>query len=123
MGTNKWLRMIVYDRVPDMRSKDTVRTILTFALSALWHGFYPGYYVTFATGALVVMSARMVSSLLMHGNVLWLRLQNRIIPSSGTKIVPSSFPIHPSFQDNLRFIDFCHHQNFYGLHNISICIT
>lgn len=53
--------MVVYDRVPDMRSKDSVRTILTFALSALWHGFYPGYYVTFATGALVVMSARMVS--------------------------------------------------------------
>ncbi|XP_063698740.1 lysophospholipid acyltransferase 6 [Culicoides brevitarsis] len=66
MGTNKWLRMVVYDRVPNMRSKDTVRTILTFALSALWHGFYPGYYVTFATGALVVMSARMARKILRH---------------------------------------------------------
>lgn len=119
MGTNKWLRMIVYDRVPDMRSKDTVRTILTFALSALWHGFYPGYYVTFATGALVVMSARMVSTFEASGcNSIY---KNRT--SSGKKNVPASFPIKPSFQDYLRFFDFCHHQNFYGLHNISICIT
>uniref|UniRef100_A0A1B0DAP9 Uncharacterized protein n=1 Tax=Phlebotomus papatasi TaxID=29031 RepID=A0A1B0DAP9_PHLPP len=53
MGTNRWLRMIVYERVPKKYG-----TVLTFALSALWHGFYPGYYVTFASGALFVMAAR-----------------------------------------------------------------
>ncbi|GAB0086775.1 lysophospholipid acyltransferase 1 [Sergentomyia squamirostris] len=56
MGTNRWLRMIVYERVPKKYG-----TVLTFALSALWHGFYPGYYVTFASGALFVMAARSVS--------------------------------------------------------------
>jgi lysophospholipid acyltransferase 1/2 len=47
---------VVYDRVIPKYG-----TILTFSLSALWHGFYPGYYLTFATGALNVMAARIVS--------------------------------------------------------------
>ncbi|XP_032591473.1 lysophospholipid acyltransferase 1 isoform X2 [Drosophila grimshawi] len=52
-GTNRWLRTLVYERVPKKYG-----TLLTFALSAVWHGFYPGYYLTFATGALVVTAAR-----------------------------------------------------------------
>uniref|UniRef100_A0A182MSL8 Lysophospholipid acyltransferase 1 n=1 Tax=Anopheles culicifacies TaxID=139723 RepID=A0A182MSL8_9DIPT len=52
-GTNRWLRMVVFERVPKRYG-----TVLTFSLSALWHGFYPGYYMTFATGALIVMAAR-----------------------------------------------------------------
>ncbi|XP_037945541.1 lysophospholipid acyltransferase 1 [Teleopsis dalmanni] len=52
-GTNRWLRTIVYERVPKKYG-----TILTFTLSAVWHGFYPGYYLTFATGAVMVTSAR-----------------------------------------------------------------
>ncbi|CAI9739902.1 Hypothetical predicted protein [Octopus vulgaris] len=49
-----WLRHTVYDRVPRMR------TMSVFAVSALWHGFYPGYYVTFATGAMFTITARLV---------------------------------------------------------------
>lgn len=60
MGTNRWLRMIVYERVK------TRGTILTYALSALWHGFYPGYYITFATGALFTLSARTMRRALRH---------------------------------------------------------
>lgn len=56
LGTNQWLRYIVYDRTPPSFS-----TSLTFALSAVWHGFYPGYYITFATGALMVTTARKVN--------------------------------------------------------------
>ena len=55
IGTNLWLRMVVYERVPK-----NYGTVFTFALSALWHGFYPGYYMTFASGALIVMAARKV---------------------------------------------------------------
>lgn len=55
MGTNRWLRLVVYERVPKKYG-----TLLTFSLSALWHGFYPGYYVTFASGALIVTAARTV---------------------------------------------------------------
>uniref|UniRef100_A0A182JQ34 Lysophospholipid acyltransferase 1 n=1 Tax=Anopheles christyi TaxID=43041 RepID=A0A182JQ34_9DIPT len=57
-GTNRWLRMIVFERVPKRYG-----TVLTFSLSALWHGFYPGYYMTFATGALIVMAARIARKL------------------------------------------------------------
>lgn len=55
--------MIVYDRLPKINSAsaNTFRTIVTFSLSAIWHGFYPGYYVTFATGAVIVVAARIVS--------------------------------------------------------------
>jgi lysophospholipid acyltransferase 1/2 len=56
IGTNMWLRMVVYERVPKKHG-----TIFTFALSAVWHGFYPGYYLTFSTGALFVTAARKVS--------------------------------------------------------------
>ena len=50
--------MVVYERAPKKYG-----TALTFSLSALWHGFYPGYYLTFATGALTVTAARKVCSI------------------------------------------------------------
>ncbi|CAH1154129.1 unnamed protein product [Phaedon cochleariae] len=53
-GTNVWLRMIVYERT------EKHRTLLTYGLSAVWHGFYPGYYLTFLSGALFTFSSRIV---------------------------------------------------------------
>jgi hypothetical protein len=47
--------MVVYDRVKKNK------TNLTYALSAIWHGFYPGYYLTFANGALITFASRSVS--------------------------------------------------------------
>lgn len=61
MGTNRWLRQVVFERVPKKYG-----TVLTFATSAIWHGFYPGYYITFATGALFVSAARVARSRLRH---------------------------------------------------------
>lgn len=61
MGTNRWLRQVVFERVPKKYG-----TILTFATSAIWHGFYPGYYITFATGALFTTAARVARSRLRH---------------------------------------------------------
>lgn len=52
MGTNRWLRMVMYER------HKKFGTVLTYALSALWHGFYPGYYLTFASGALFTFASR-----------------------------------------------------------------
>ncbi|XP_076179737.1 lysophospholipid acyltransferase 6 isoform X2 [Ptiloglossa arizonensis] len=51
-GTNKWLRSLVYERVKHRK------IVYTYALSALWHGFYPGYYLTFANGAFFTMVSR-----------------------------------------------------------------
>ena len=48
---------IVYDRVPYHR------TLAVFALSAFWHGFYPGYYMAFFTCGLMVEAARKVHTL------------------------------------------------------------
>ncbi|KAJ8946051.1 hypothetical protein NQ318_005529 [Aromia moschata] len=53
-GTNTWLRMIVYERTRKYP------TVLTYVLSAVWHGFYPGYYLTFFSGALFTFAARTV---------------------------------------------------------------
>ncbi|XP_076362099.1 lysophospholipid acyltransferase 6-like isoform X2 [Tachypleus tridentatus] len=54
ISTQQWLKIIVYDRAPSHK------TLLTYLLSALWHGFYPGYYFTFLGGALFTMAARSV---------------------------------------------------------------
>lgn len=55
--TNKWLRMVVYDRVT------VYATLLTYTLSAVWHGFYLGYYITFISATLYTMAARTVNIL------------------------------------------------------------
>ncbi|XP_075231677.1 lysophospholipid acyltransferase 6 isoform X2 [Lycorma delicatula] len=60
-GTNVWLRMVVFERVPRRYG-----TILTYSLSAFWHGFYPGYYLTFASGALFTYASRAVRRCFRH---------------------------------------------------------
>ncbi|XP_075259805.1 lysophospholipid acyltransferase 6-like [Convolutriloba macropyga] len=57
--TAKWLRFICYSRI----TNKTTATNAVFALSAAWHGFYPGYYVTFGQGMLFVAIGRKVRKL------------------------------------------------------------
>jgi len=52
--TQVWLRRTAYDR------NRKYKLLLTYTLSALWHGFYPGYYVTFLGGAFFTLAARNV---------------------------------------------------------------
>ncbi|XP_062847882.1 lysophospholipid acyltransferase 1 [Trichomycterus rosablanca] len=52
--TGVWLKSVCYDRAPFFRTE------LTFVLSALWHGVYPGYYFTFLTGIPITFSARIM---------------------------------------------------------------
>ncbi|XP_054158922.1 lysophospholipid acyltransferase 6-like [Oppia nitens] len=56
--TQLWLRRTAYDR-----NRGPLRLLLTYVLSALWHGFYPGYYLTFLGGAFFTMAARNVRRL------------------------------------------------------------
>ncbi|XP_029426522.1 lysophospholipid acyltransferase 1 isoform X3 [Nannospalax galili] len=58
--TSTWLKCVCYERVPQYP------TVLTFVLSALWHGVYPGYYFTFLTGVPVTLAARAVRSNFRH---------------------------------------------------------
>ncbi|KAG7460613.1 hypothetical protein MATL_G00200500 [Megalops atlanticus] len=52
--TALWLKRVCYERCPYHP------TAATFLLSAMWHGAYPGYYLTFLTGIVVTLAARAV---------------------------------------------------------------
>ncbi|KAI1497505.1 MBOAT, membrane-bound O-acyltransferase family-domain-containing protein [Biscogniauxia marginata] len=59
MNTNKWLRYYIYLRVTPRNRKPGFRASLaTFVTSAFWHGFYPGYYLTFVLGSFVQTAAK-----------------------------------------------------------------
>ncbi|KAG8630711.1 hypothetical protein KVT40_002330 [Elsinoe batatas] len=52
INTNNWLRNYVYLRVTPRGKKPGFRaSMATFVTSAFWHGFYPGYYLTFILGS------------------------------------------------------------------------
>ncbi|KAK1149917.1 Lysophospholipid acyltransferase [Aspergillus melleus] len=58
-NTNHWLRNYVYLRVTPKGKKPGFRASLaTFATSAFWHGFYPGYYLTFVLGSFIQTGAK-----------------------------------------------------------------
>ncbi|CAK1596145.1 unnamed protein product [Parnassius mnemosyne] len=52
-NTNAWLRSVAYER-------GGLGTARVYALSALWHGFLPGYYLTFFAGGLFTLAAKKV---------------------------------------------------------------
>ncbi|KAL4712267.1 hypothetical protein ACJJTC_004029 [Scirpophaga incertulas] len=54
-NTNTWLRSIAYSR-----GGRACRTARVYGLSAVWHGFHPGYYLTFFAGGLFTLTARKV---------------------------------------------------------------
>ncbi|KAM3873444.1 lysophospholipid acyltransferase 1 [Diretmus argenteus] len=58
--TGVWLKTVCYDRAP------RYRMALTFILSALWHGVYPGYYFTFITAIPITMASRAVRKSFHH---------------------------------------------------------
>ncbi|KAJ9483865.1 hypothetical protein VN97_g9519 [Penicillium thymicola] len=58
-NTNHWLRNYIYLRVTPKGKKPGFRaSMATFATSALWHGFHPGYYMTFVLGSFVQTVAK-----------------------------------------------------------------
>ncbi|CAG8601371.1 12798_t:CDS:10 [Ambispora leptoticha] len=61
MNTNKWLKNYVYLRItPSGKKPSFFSTFATFGTSALWHGFFPGYYLTFVSGAFVQSTHRAI---------------------------------------------------------------
>ncbi|EXJ64424.1 hypothetical protein A1O7_00760 [Cladophialophora yegresii CBS 114405] len=58
-NTNKWLRNYIYLRVTPAGKRPGFRaTLATFLTSAFWHGFYPGYYLTFLLAAFIQTVAK-----------------------------------------------------------------
>lgn len=63
MNTNHWLRNYIYLRVTPRGQKPGFRASLaTFVTSAFWHGFYPGYYMTFVLASFMQNIAKSTSS-------------------------------------------------------------
>ncbi|KAM0372620.1 hypothetical protein ACHAPY_009644 [Fusarium culmorum] len=59
INTSNWLRNYVYLRVTPRGKKPGFRaSLMTFGTSALWHGFYPGYYLSFVLASLIQDSAK-----------------------------------------------------------------
>ena len=58
-NTNNWLRNYMYLRVTPKGKKPGFRASLaTFTTSAFWHGFYPGYYLSFVLAAFLQTVAK-----------------------------------------------------------------
>ncbi|GAB7347882.1 hypothetical protein MBLNU459_g5408t1 [Dothideomycetes sp. NU459] len=54
INTNMWLRNYMYLRVTPKGKKPGFRASLaTFVTSAFWHGFYPGYYMSFILASFI----------------------------------------------------------------------
>jgi hypothetical protein len=53
-----WLKNYIYFRFPDQRS--FLPTVVTYACSAFWHGFYPGYYLFFLHAAVLTEVGKML---------------------------------------------------------------
>ena len=56
--TNNWLKNCVYHQVYDATKSITKSILTTNIVSALWHGLYPGYYLTFVTGGIFTTLGR-----------------------------------------------------------------
>jgi len=58
--TAEWLRHYVYSRVvpPNTKVVPMYATIITYTVSAFWHGFYPGYYTFFILTAFITEVAK-----------------------------------------------------------------
>lgn len=103
-NTNHWLRNYVYLRVTPKGKKPGFRaSMATFATSALWHGFYPGYYLTFVLGSFIQTAAKSTYSTLHSTHFLQNCIQcTNIIQTSAAISAPSSshrtepVPPHPS---------------------------
>ncbi|TVY49908.1 Lysophospholipid acyltransferase [Lachnellula occidentalis] len=59
INTNNWLRNYMYLRVTPRGKKPGFRaSMATFVTSAFWHGFYPGYYLSFVLASFVQTVAK-----------------------------------------------------------------
>lgn len=55
--TTYWLRNCIYSRLPTSKMS---ASLITFAISAFWHGIFPGYYLTFLTASLFGMAGNKI---------------------------------------------------------------
>jgi len=64
--TSIWLRNSIFLRIIKRVNNRSLAVFGTFFASAFWHGFYPGYYTFFISGALFEVCADMLKANLRH---------------------------------------------------------
>mmetsp|Transcript_32713 Transcript_32713/g.28986 ORF Transcript_32713/g.28986 Transcript_32713/m.28986 type:complete len:92 (+) Transcript_32713:209-484(+) len=64
--TAVWLRFYVFERVKVIPSVASYSTLITFLVSAFWHGFYPMYYIAFFFCSLTVEATRDIYKIRHH---------------------------------------------------------
>lgn len=58
--TNDWLKSHVYENAMSHGFSKQTSTYITNTVSALWHGFYPGYMLTFVSGGVMTDLGRKI---------------------------------------------------------------
>jgi lysophospholipid acyltransferase len=54
ISVHKWLKYYVYLRmIKPGKQLQIVPILMTFVVSAIWHGFYPGYFLFFISSGLM----------------------------------------------------------------------
>ncbi|KAJ1987950.1 Lysophospholipid acyltransferase [Dimargaris cristalligena] len=102
VATNHWLKHYIYLRLTPVGAKPTLTTTLsTFFVSALWHGFFPGYYLAFMTISVMSNVARTLRRTIRPLAVVVAPIQTKVAIRSppdhqGSAETPSSLPPHPS---------------------------
>lgn len=56
--SSNWLKTHIYGRLVKAGTSTSIATLCTNLVSAFWHGFYPGYYLTFLMGGLLTEVAK-----------------------------------------------------------------
>jgi lysophospholipid acyltransferase len=69
---HKWLKYYVFLRMLDTKKKgiQIVPILTTFVVSAIWHGFYPGYYFFFISSGLMDFIFKL-------GSPIWILFHNK----------------------------------------------
>ncbi|CAI8493522.1 unnamed protein product [Hanseniaspora opuntiae] len=59
-STNLWLKNYVYIRFINVNKNPTIASLITFTVSASWHGTHAGYYLTFVTGSFYQTAGKVI---------------------------------------------------------------
>ncbi|XP_047638643.1 lysophospholipid acyltransferase 2 isoform X2 [Phacochoerus africanus] len=115
--TALWLKRVCYERV------SMSPTIQTFILSAIWHGVYPGYYLTFLTGTVMTLAARAVRNNFRHYFIQppQLKLLYDIITWIVTQIA-ISYTVVPFVLLSIKPSFMFYSSWYYSLHSLGILV-
>ena len=120
INTNNWLRNYMYLRVTPKGKKPGFRASLaTFTTSAFWHGFYPGYYLSFVLGAFIQTAAKSERPSPMRA--CWTDLRARLPPLRAALLSVARRPEADPIQTVLRLCDIRRHADSLLLHHSAVC--